>query len=153
MANSSMGREPLTWLREQLEQPHPDLLREMMRDHPAADGRRGPGGLRSGVRRARRPRAFSGDEIAVANLEVAGREIEVRHGLASIAGSRHPRLRPACPVAFGPSAGNPRTLQLDEIGCVDYRDELQVGITEGHDSVGGAPSRCGRVLPRRGSRR
>lgn len=30
MANSSMDREPLTWLREQLEQAHPDLLREMM---------------------------------------------------------------------------------------------------------------------------
>jgi len=30
MANPSMDREPLTWLREQLEQAHPDLLREMM---------------------------------------------------------------------------------------------------------------------------
>ena len=30
MANSSMDREPLTWLREQLEQTHPDLLRELM---------------------------------------------------------------------------------------------------------------------------
>ena len=30
MANSSMDRDPLLWLREQLEQAHPDLLREMM---------------------------------------------------------------------------------------------------------------------------
>ena len=30
MANSSMDREPLVWLREQLEHSHPDLLREMM---------------------------------------------------------------------------------------------------------------------------
>jgi hypothetical protein len=51
MANPSMDRDLVAWLRGQLQEAHPDLLREMLGDDGAgADGRRGPAALRCRVR-------------------------------------------------------------------------------------------------------